>query len=103
MCEALNLNHDVLVKCIHKGITVKNLHRFLKKNFTIAAEDRGTNDIFVPAGITIYYAWNSAPIDDSDILRSSPAIGQEFYFPIDINLNVLPKLTQNNGQTILNC
>ena len=76
MYDALNLNYDVLAKCNHKGITVEHFHRFLKKNVTIATEDRGTNDIFVPVGIATGYAWNSAPIDDTDILRSIPAIGR---------------------------
>ena len=101
MCNALNLNYDVLAKRNHKGLTVKNVHRFLNKSVTIAAEDRGTDDIFVPAGITTGYAWNSAPIDDTDILYSIPAIGRELHFLIDINLNVLPKLAHNSGQTAL--
>ena len=51
MCSALNLNHDVLAKRNHKGLTMDNFHRFLNKSVTIADKDRGTNDIFVPAGI----------------------------------------------------
>ena len=42
---------------------------------TIAAEERGTTNIFVPAGIATGYAWNNAPIDRIYILRSNPAIG----------------------------
>ena len=56
-------------------------------------EDRQSNDIFVPAGITVGYAWNSAPIYVTDILRSTVDIGHEFRFPIDINLSALPRLT----------
>ena len=99
--EALNLNYDILAKCIHKDLTVENFHRFLKKSVTIAVEERGINDIFVPTCIVAVYAWNSAPIDSTNILRSIPAIGQELYFSIDIILNGLPKLTQNNGQAAL--
>ena len=60
-----------------------------------------TNDIFVPAGIDASYAWNSAQIDDTDILHSIPAIGRELHFPIDINLSALPKFTHNSGQAAL--
>ena len=67
------------------------------KSVTIAAEERGTNDIFVPTGITAGYAWNSVPIDGTDIIRSIPAISQELRFPIDININALPKMNRNNG------
>ena len=92
MCDALNLNHDVLAKRNHKGLTVEHFYRLLNKSVTIAAEDRGTNNIFVPAGIAAGYAWNSAPIDDTNIFRSIPTIGRELHFPIDINLSTLPKL-----------
>ena len=101
MCDALNLNYDVLAKRNHKGLTVEHFHRFLNKSITIAAEDRGTNNVFVPAGIDADYAWNSAPIDDTDIRRSIPDIGRELHFPIDINLSALPKLAHNSGQAAL--
>ena len=70
------LNNDGLAKRNSKGLTVENFHRFLIKSVTIAAEERGTNDIFVPTGIAAGFAWNSAPIDGNDILCSIPAIGR---------------------------
>ena len=88
--QALNLNYNVLAKRIHKGISVENFHCFLNKIITIAAEERGTNDIFVPASIAAAYAWNSAPIDGTGIIRSVPAIGRALHFPLDINLNAAP-------------
>ena len=75
-------------------------HHFLNKSMTISAEG-GTNDIFIPVSISTRYDWNSAPIDGTNILRSIPVIGRELHFPIDINLNALPKLTQNNAQDSL--
>ena len=57
MCKHLRLNYYVLAKPNHKGLTVEHFHRFLNKSVTIAAEERGTNDIFVPAGITTGYAY----------------------------------------------
>ena len=101
MCQALNLNFDVLAKRNHKGLSVENFHRFLNKSVTIAAEDRGTNDIFVPASITAAYALSSAPIDGTGIIRSVPAIGRALNFPLDINLNAVSKLIQNNVHTTL--
>ena len=101
MCDTLNLNYDVLAKLNHKGLTVEHFHRFINKSVTIATEDCGTNDIFVPAGINAGYAWNSAPIDGTDILRNILAIGCKLHFPIDINLSAVPKLTHNSGQVAL--
>ena len=45
MCDALNMNHDVLSKCNHKGLTVEHFHRFMNKSVTVATKDCGTNDI----------------------------------------------------------
>ena len=101
MCEALSLNNDVLVKRNRKILTVEHFYHFLNKSITIAAEERGNKDIFVPAGFAAGYAWNNAPIDGTDILRSIPAIGRELNFPLDISINALHKLTQNNGQVAL--
>ena len=92
MCQSLNLNYEILAKRNHKG---------LNKSVTIAAEDHDTIDIFVPAGIAAGYAWNSAPIDGTDILRSIPPIGKEIHFPLDIDLYAAPKLIQNNAQAVL--
>ena len=78
---------------------MEHFHRFLNKTTTIAIEDRQSNDVFVPTGIAAGYAWNSAPIDGTDILRSTVAIDREFRFSIDIDLSALPQLTQNNAQS----
>ena len=102
MYYALNLNYDVLAKRNRKGLTVEYFHRFLNKSITIAAEVCGTNDISVPVGIAAGYAWNSAPIDGIDILRSIPAISCELHFLININISALPKLVHNSGQAALN-
>ena len=90
MCKSLNINYDVLVKSNHKCLLVEVFHRLINKEITIVAENRGTNDIFVVAGVTAGYAWNSSPIDGTNILRSIPAICRELRFPFDINLSALP-------------
>ena len=91
MCQSLNLNYNVLAKHNHKDLSVEYFHRFLNKSVIIATEDCGTNDIFVPAGITAGYAWNSALI---------PNIGKKTSFSFGLNLNVAPKVIQNNAQAI---
>ena len=101
ICQALNINYDILAKRSHKGLSVEYFRRFLNKSVTIAAEERGTTNIFVPDGIAAGYAWNSAPINGTDILRSIPAIGRELKFLLYINLNAMPKLVQNNANAVL--
>ena len=101
MCKALDLNYNILVKRNHKELTVEYFHRFLSKAITITIEDRQSNDVFVPVGIAAGYAWNSAPIDRTSILRSTVAIGRSIRFPIDIDLSALPQLTQNNTHSTI--
>ena len=101
MCKALDLNYDILAKRNDKELTVEHFHRFLNKVVTISMEDRQSNGVFVMTWIAVGYMWNSAPIDGTDILRSTIAIGREFRFPIDIKLSALPQLTQNNAQSTI--
>ena len=81
MCKSLTLNYDFLAKRNHKGLSIDHFHRFPNKSVTITAEDRGTTDVFVSAGIAAGCAWNSAPIDGRDILRIIPVIGRATFFP----------------------
>ena len=53
-------------------------------------EDGESIDMFEPPGIAIEYAWNSSPIDGTDILRSIVAVRHEFRFS---NLIMLIKKT----------
>ena len=76
---------------------VEKFHIFLIKEVTIAAKDRGTNDIFVAAGAAAGYAWNSSHIDGTNILLSVPAIGHELRFPLDVDISDLPALVSNNA------
>ena len=68
---------------------------------TIAASDRNTLDYYVEAEIQTGYARDSAPIDDTNIIRSIPAIGRELRFLLDISLTTLPKLTDNQANSVL--
>ena len=100
-CESLKIPFDCAAKRNHKSLLVEKFHRFLNKAVTIAASDRDTLDCFVEAGISAGYAWNSAPIDGTDIIRSIPAIGRELRFPLDISLASTPKLHDNQANSVM--
>ena len=100
-CDSLRIPFECFAKRNHKSVLVEKFHRFLNKVVTIASNDRDTLDCFVEAGISAGYAWNSAPIDGTDIIRSIPAIGRELRFPLDISLASLPKLTDNQANSVL--
>ena len=77
------MNYNILAKCNNKGLAVEHLYRFLNKSLTIATENRGTNNIFV--GIVHGLV--------AHILRNISAIGQKVNIIIDININVVPKMS----------
>ena len=63
---------------------------FLNKVSTIATSDRGTPAVFEEASFVASYAWNSALIDGTDIIRSFPAIGHILQFPIGCDPTLVP-------------
>ena len=83
MCDCLQIKFEL-------DILVEIFHRFYNKVVTIALNDMDTISIFVYTGITTTYAWNSALIDGTDIMRSIPTIGWELWFLLDGHLTPLP-------------
>ena len=68
---------------------------------TIAVGDSKNLGFFIEAVIVAGYAWNSSPIDGTDIIRSIPAIGRELKFPIDIFSASFPLLTSNQADSVV--
>jgi hypothetical protein len=83
VCDILHIDIHFAARGNHKAVAVEHFHRFLNK-VAIAANDRGTNIVFVEAAHTAAYAWNSSPIDGTDIIRSVPAVGRPFRFPFSV-------------------
>ena len=75
MCEALNLNNNVLAKRNNEGFTVEYFHRFLNKCHHWYWRALLLMP-FYPASITIYWTWNSTPIDGTNIFPNISAIGR---------------------------
>ena len=100
-CDSLKVPFECTAKRNHKSLLVENNHRFLNKVVTIASRDRNTLDCFVEVGLSAGYTWNSAPTDGTEIIRSIPAIGRELRFPLDISLTALPKLTDNQANSVV--
>ena len=42
---------------------------------------------------TSQFYWNSAPIGGTDIFQSVAAVGREFRFSLDVELSMLPELS----------
>ena len=100
MCKRLGLTYWVLSRGNHKGNSVERYHRFLNKTQAIAGNDRGTHDVYIQNAKTSQYAWNSAPIDGTDVVRSMAAVGRTFRFPLDIDLSPTPILNTETNSTL---
>ena len=101
MCKQLKIMFWPIARGNHKGLSVERYHRFLNKSQTIAGQSRGTHlTIFQNAKLS-QYAWNSAPIDNTDVTRSMAAIGREFQFPLDVELRPTPTLNDTKNSNLL--
>jgi hypothetical protein len=74
--------------------------RCVNKAVTTAIYDHDDSNVWVPASMTACYAWNSSPIDGTNILHSVAAVGRPFLFPIDISLALPHQLCSNNATDI---
>ena len=100
MCTKLNLMYWPVARHNHKGVTVEKYHRYLNKCQTIVGQDRGTHMSILQNYKLAQYGWNSAPIDNTDVPRSLPAVGREFGFLLDIDLRPLPNMNDQTNKEL---
>ena len=100
MCKLLKLTFWSISRGNHKGNSVERYHSFLNKTQTIRGQDRGMYEVFHQNIKTSQYAWNNAPIDDTDIPRCVAAVGREFRFALDIELLDQPSLNNKEHSTL---
>ena len=90
MCSTLQIRLHPAARGNHKAVSVERFFRYLNKAVAIAKNDRDTLNIWVPAAMLAAYAWNGSAIEGTHIIRSVPAVGREFKFPIDMVLEGTP-------------
>jgi hypothetical protein len=67
----------------HHAQCCELFHIFLNKVVLIMTQDHGEIAEWHTAYASAQYAWNTIPVDMTDIQRSIAAIGWEFKFPLD--------------------
>ena len=90
ICQALNIEYDILSKRTHKIISVELFNRFLNKVLNITVQDRDTLEIVVVTCIFTDYAWNSTPIDTRYLLKYIPEIYHELRFLLNVSIHLIP-------------
>ena len=85
-CKLLQVKYHPVTKGNHKAILCERFHRYLNKVERIHAADCETLSQWYKGHALAAYAWNAAPIDGINVTRSFAAIGREFPFTLDVNL-----------------
>ena len=67
----------------HKVNSVKKYQQFLNKTQAIAGQYGVSHNVIIQNSKTSQYAWNSAPIYDTNVMSSVVSVGREFRFPLD--------------------
>ena len=86
ICAALGIIYWSLERGNHNILRVEKYHRFLNKTKAISGQYRCKHDVFFQNAKTSQYAWNSTPIESTNILRSVAAVSREFRFPLEVEL-----------------
>ena len=97
MCNSLSLWFSAAAKGNHQSVSIERFFKYANKAVTIATQDQATLSVWVLAILLAASAWNSSPIDGTNIIWSIPAVGRPFQFPLDINItnkNIDPVLHQ---------
>jgi hypothetical protein len=103
LCGAIDIPHYTVSKGNHKAIICERFHRYyLNKVQKIHAANCETFQDFMYGTIFAVYVWNSAPVDDTNVVRSYTAIGREFPFPIDFERDpIVTREHEAQGQQTL--
>ena len=94
-CDLLQVKHHTVTRGNHKAILCERFHRYLNKVERIHAADCETLSQWYKGHALAAYAWNAAPIDGINVTRSFAAIGREFPFMLDVNLESVTTPTGN--------
>ena len=65
-------------------------------------QDRGTYLSILKNPKTSQYAWNSVPIENTDVSGSLAAVGKKSRSPLDIELSAIPELNDEYNSTLYN-
>ena len=71
---------------------MEKYRRFINKTQAIAGQDCGNHDVFIQNAKTYQYAWNSSPIDGTEVVIIIEDVGRELIFSLDRELLTTPTL-----------
>ena len=102
MCKTLGFTFWPLSRGDYKALSIERYYRFLNETQTIVGQNCWTYQIFLENCKTSQYAWNSTPIDTTDIPCCIAAVGHHFKFLMDIGISLSPTFNNSPQSTLLN-
>ncbi|CAJ1952165.1 unnamed protein product [Cylindrotheca closterium] len=83
LCDTIGIAYHTVSPENHDGILCERFHKYLNKVQQIGAADMNTYEEWAMNTLFGTYAWNAAPVDDTDIQRAFAAVARHFKFPLD--------------------
>jgi len=94
-CKALGISYHLLSKRNHQAMRCERYFRYQNKVMKIECTRRNSNRIFVEVAQVCAYAWNSMPIDGTNIVRSFAVCGRVYRLPLEIAMDEMPELSDD--------
>jgi hypothetical protein len=101
MCTTIGINYHVVSPDQHNGILCERFHRYLNKVQKINTADTQSFTQWVQGALFAVYAWNAAPIDGTNIMRSFAAKARVFPFPIEIKQDHVNRIPPMEGEAAI--
>ena len=100
LLDEMGLPYHVVSAEQHEGILCERFHRYLNKVQRLIGLDTQDHSHWLMNAFFAAYAWNSSPIDGTDVVRSFAAKARVFHFPLDVQEKV-PRIIGNQGEVAL--
>ena len=99
--DALKIRVHVAAARNHKTVGVEHFHKFLNHACKVFGKECETSECLVECGMLSAYAWNSSPIDSTEIVRNMPAIGRELKFPMDVHIAKITIVIDSTSKSVV--
>ena len=84
LLEDMSLPYHVVSAEQHEGILCERFHRYMNKAQRLIGLDTRDHASWMINQSFAAYAWNAAPVDGTDVVRSFAAKARTFHFPLDV-------------------
>ena len=84
LVEDMGIPFHVVSPEQHEGVLCERFHWYMNKVQRLMGLDTGDHSNWMINASFAAYAWNAAPVDGTDVIRSFAAKARQFHFPLDV-------------------